>query len=168
MLTILTQLLAQADNFWVRLTLGTTALGYFAGLYLCDLSAQDSAPISGVAGGAYAEVKANHLRLSQLFFEKKRKCFVGRAVFFLSACLILTHLNLFAWCREEILCNLITFRLLLLFALLNPINATLSSLFLAVGEPGQLLRIRLVQVLVLFGGLLTLGYFQEFKVWRWQ
>lgn len=156
----LTQLLAQADNFWVRLTLGTTALGYYSRAYTFATYPRKilSAPISGVAGGAYAEVKANHLRLSQLFF--RTNALLVRSGFFLVGLLILIAPEFIRLVLgEKWLPMLLTFRLLLLFALLDPINATLSSLFLAVGEPGQLLRIRLVQVLVLFGGLLTFGYF---------
>jgi O-antigen/teichoic acid export membrane protein len=48
-------------------------------------------------------------------------------------------------------------RLLSFFALLDPVRTSLGSLFVAVGKPGVLLRVRLAQLGVLLVGLITLG-----------
>lgn len=155
----LTQLLDQADNLWVRLMLGTTALGYYSRAYTFATYPRKilSAPISGVAGGAYAELKTDQLRLSQLFF--RTNALLVRSGFFIVGVLMLVAPEFIRLViGAKWLPMLLTFRLLLLFALLDPINATLSSLFTAVGQLGQLLRIRLLQVAVLLGGLFVFGH----------
>lgn len=155
---LLTQWLDQADNLWVRFYLGTTALGYYSRAYTFATYPRKilSAPVGVVAGGAYAEVKDDHLRLSQLFF--RTNALLVRSGFFITGVLALAapefiHLVI----GVKWLPMLLTFRLLLLFALLDPINATLSSLFMAVGQPAKLLQIRVVQAVVLFVGLFSLG-----------
>jgi O-antigen/teichoic acid export membrane protein len=52
---------------------------------------------------------------------------------------------------------LTTFRLLLIFALLEPLRSTVSDLFLAVGAPTQLVWTRMAQLGVLIVGLFVLG-----------
>jgi len=51
------------------------------------------------------------------------------------------------------------FRLMLVFTLLDPIKVTVAHLFLAVGEPEQVVRARGVQLVVLVVGLYSLGSF---------
>jgi O-antigen/teichoic acid export membrane protein len=156
--SLLTQLLDQADNLWVRLALGTTALGYYSRAYTFATYPRKilSGPISGVAGGAYAELKADQLRLSQLFF--RTNALLVRSGFFITGILALVAPEFIRLViGEKWLPMLGAFRLLLLFALLDPINTTLAALFMAVGKPGQLLRIRFTQVVVLLIGLFMVG-----------
>jgi O-antigen/teichoic acid export membrane protein len=50
------------------------------------------------------------------------------------------------------------FRLMLLFSILDPLRVTISNVLLAVGQPGKVGKVRLVQLIILGIGLFTLGF----------
>ena len=48
-------------------------------------------------------------------------------------------------------------RLMLIFTLLDPLKQNVANLFLAVGQPTTILKVRLIQLILLVGALFTLG-----------
>jgi O-antigen/teichoic acid export membrane protein len=115
-----------------------------------------ASPINLVAGGTYAELKGNRLRLSQAFF--RANAFLIRSGFFVAGLLALVapefiRLGL----GSKWMPMLDTFRLMLVFTLLDPIKVTVASLFVAVGRPEKVVQARFVQLVVLVVGLFLLG-----------
>jgi O-antigen/teichoic acid export membrane protein len=49
------------------------------------------------------------------------------------------------------------FRLMAIFTLLDPIRVTVSQVFVAIGQPERIIRVRLIQLLVLVAGMFALG-----------
>ena len=49
------------------------------------------------------------------------------------------------------------FRLMLVFTLLDPMKVTIANLYVAVGRPELVVKVRIIQVIVLVGGLFFLG-----------
>jgi len=156
--TVLEQLLDRLDDLWIRFTLDEMALGFYSRAYTFATYPRRvlAAPVNAVVGGTYAELKSNRHRLSQAFF--RTNALLIRSGFCVAGILALVAPEFIRLVLDvKWLPMLDAFRLMLVFTLLDPIRATVSSLFLAVGRPGQLIRIRIVQLAVLLMGLATLG-----------
>jgi O-antigen/teichoic acid export membrane protein len=113
-------------------------------------------PIYTVAGGTYAELKGNRLRLSQAFFHVnalllRSGALVGGLLILVAPEFIRIFLG------EKWLPMLDAFRLMLVFALLDPLRMTISRLFVAVGRPELIVQSRLLQLGILLLGLLIWG-----------
>jgi len=156
--TLLEQLLDRLDDLWIRFTLGETALGFYSRGYTFATYPRRvlAAPVNAVAGGTYAELKSDRRHLSQAFF--RTNALLIRSGFYVAGILALIAPEFIrVVLGAKWLPMLDAFRLMLVFTLLDPIRATVSSLFLAVGRPGQLIRIRLVQLLFFAAGLFILA-----------
>lgn len=155
---LLQVLLNKLDVLWTATFLGAWSMGLYSraltfATYPRKLIA---APVNSVSLGLYAKLAGDRLKLSRAFF--RINALLVRAGFLLAGMLALiapefVHLVI----GDKWLPFLDPFRLLLLFALLDPIKLTLGHLFVAVGEPGQAARIRFIQLLVLVAGLIGLG-----------
>lgn len=156
--TGLLKLLDRLDDFWTGAYLGDIALGYYSRAYTFATYPRQivAAPIDKVIGGTYANLKGDRLRLSQAFFRTNallvRTGFVLAGLLALSAPEIITLLL-----GEKWMPMLNTFRLMLLFTLLDPLKTAVSHLFVAVGKPATLVRARLIQLAVLVAGIFWLG-----------
>jgi O-antigen/teichoic acid export membrane protein len=155
----LARALDQVDDLWVGTFLGKTSLGYYSRAYAFasypgKIVAQ---PIQEVAEGTYAELKGKRLALSRAFF--RVNAMLVRSGFLLAGTLAAAAPELIRLFLGEKWVPMVgTFRLMMLFALLNPIKTTVGSLFVAVGEPEQLVKTRSLQLGVLVVGLFGLGY----------
>jgi PST family polysaccharide transporter len=154
----LTAALDNIDDIWTGTYLGTTALGYYSRAYTFATYPRRilALPVSAVAGGTYAELKGDRLRLSQAFF--RTNALLVRTGFLLGGLLGLVapeFIHLFL--GDKWLPMLNAFWLLLLFTLLDPIKTTVSSLFTVVGRPEQVVQSRVVQLIVMVVGLQLLG-----------
>jgi O-antigen/teichoic acid export membrane protein len=154
----LSEALDNLDDLWIGANLGTQALGYYSRAYTFATYPRRllAMPVNAVAGGAYAELKGQRPRLSQAFF--RSNALLIRSGFLLGGLLVLvapefTRLAL----GERWLPMVPAFRLLAIFTLLDPIRVTVSSLFVAAGQPEQVVRTRLVQLAALLVGLFALG-----------
>jgi O-antigen/teichoic acid export membrane protein len=112
--------------------------------------------INKVAGGTYAEVAKKRKRLSQAFF--RTNAFLVRSGFYLAGILVLVAPEFLRimW-GTKWLPMLEAFRLMVVFTLFDPIKITVAKLFLAVGKPEEIVRARIVQLVVMLVGLFTLG-----------
>jgi O-antigen/teichoic acid export membrane protein len=155
---ILSQALDRIDDLWTGFYLGVTPLGFYARAYTFATYPRQvlAGPVDAVAGGTYAEVKTDRLLLSKAFF--RTNALLVRSGFFIAGLLALIAPEFIRLVLSaKWLPMLDAFRLMLVFTLLDPIKATVASLFVAVGEPERIVQARLVQLLVLVGGLFLFG-----------
>jgi O-antigen/teichoic acid export membrane protein len=155
---ILLKALDRLDDLWTGAYLGTKPLGFYSRAYgLATYPRRILAqPLYAVAGGTYAELKGDRPRLSRAFFVNI--AFLVRSGFFLAGLIALIapeFINLVLGAKW--LPMLDAFRLMLVFTLLDPIQMTVGDLFLAVGDPNQVITTRVVQLIVLGVGLYSLG-----------
>lgn len=156
--TVLQQALNEVDDLWARGFLGKVPLGYYSRAYTFATYPRSvlASSVNAVAGGTYAELKGQPRRLSQAFF--RTNALLVRSGFLFGGLLTLVapefiHLVI----TDKWLPMLNTFRLMLVFTLLDPIKITVAQLFVAVGRPEFVVRARLIQLAVLVIGLFALG-----------
>ncbi len=146
------------DDLWTGANLGAVALGFYSRAYAFATYPRRilAYPLNLVAGGTFAEVKDDPLRLSQSFF--RTSALLVRAGFLLGGglALVAPELVLVAL-GEKWLPMVDAFRLMLIYTLLDPLRVTVGTLFVAIGRPEKLLLSRLVQLAILLGGLFLLG-----------
>jgi O-antigen/teichoic acid export membrane protein len=155
---VLQQALNEVDDLWTRIFLGTIPLSFYSKSYQFATYPRRilAMPLNAVAGGTYAELKENRLRLSQAFF--RTNAFLVRSGFFLAGLLALVAPEFIRIVlTDKWLPMLEAFRLMLVFTLLDPIRVTVNNLFVAVGRPEQVAKANLVQLFVLVVGLVGLG-----------
>ena len=150
--------LDRVDDLWTLRYLGDTALGYYSRAYTFATYPRRilAGPVNQVAGGTYAELKGERKRLSQAFF--RTNALLVRSGFFLAGLLALIAPELIAiLLGDKWLPMLQAFRLMLVYTLLDPIKMTVADLFVAVGRPELVFRVRLLQLGVMVVGLFALG-----------
>jgi O-antigen/teichoic acid export membrane protein len=155
---ILYQALDQVDDIWTGAFLGKTALGFYSRAYTFATYPRQvlASPINTVSSGTYAELKNDKLRLSQAFF--RTNSFLVRTGFLFAGVLALVAPEFIQLLiGEKWLPMLTTFRLMLVFTLLDPLKITISHVFVAVGHPEKMVRARFVQLVILVIGLFILG-----------
>jgi O-antigen/teichoic acid export membrane protein len=155
---VLMRALDQVDDLWTGVFLGKEPLGFYSRAYTFATYPRAilAAPVNEVAGGTYAELKTDRLRLSRAFF--RTNAFLIRTGFFLAGILALIapeFIRLVIGIKW--LPMLDAFRLMLVYTLLDPIKSTVASLFVAVGKPEKVVWARLVQLAVMIVGLVILG-----------
>ncbi len=151
--------LDRVDDLWTGFFLGSVPLGYYSRSYTFATYPRRilANPISTVTGGTFAELKHERKLLSQAFF--RTSAFLLRSGFFLGGWLALIapeFINLLLGAKWLPMTNV--FRLMLIFTLLDPIKAIVANLFVAVGEPEQIIQARMIQLVVLLAGLFGLGW----------
>jgi len=150
--------LQRLDDIYVRYRLGVTALGYYSRAYTFANYPRNvlALPISLVTGGAFAELAHDRRQLSKAFF--RTLSLLVRAGFLLAGWLVLIAPEFVTiLLGDKWLPMVPIFRLLSVFALLDPVRDVLTQIFIAVGQPRKLVRFRLVQLGVLVLGLVLLG-----------
>lgn len=156
--SLLHQALDELDDLWVGTYLGQVALGFYSRAYTFSTYPRKllAHPLNLVALGTYAELKDRRRELSEAFFYMN--ALLARSGFLFAGALVLVAPEFIRLViGERWLPMLPAFRLMLVFALLDPILFTSAGLFTAVGQPGLLTRIRLAQLAVLLAGMLLLG-----------
>jgi len=154
----LTEALDNVDDLWTGAALGTNALGLYSRAYTFATYPRRllAMPVNAVAGGAYAELKGDRPRLSAAFYATN--ALLVRSGFLLGGLLVLVAPEFTSLLLGEKWQPMVpVLQLMAVFTLLDPIRATVSSLFAAVGHPEQVVRTRLAQLAALVAGLYTLG-----------
>jgi O-antigen/teichoic acid export membrane protein len=155
---LLSQVLDQFDDVWAGLFLGKTALGFYSRAYAFATYPRVmlADPIRLVAGGTYAELKHDRRRLSEAF--RRTNLFMVRSGFLLAGLITLIAPEFIRIVLgEKWLPMLDAFRLMLVFTLFDPMLNTVANLFISVGQPMLVVRIRGVQLGVMLIGLFVLG-----------
>ena len=150
--------LENLDDVWTGTYLGSHALGLYSRAYTFATYPRRllAVPVSLVAGGTYAELKEDRLRLSQAFF--RTNALLVRSGFLFGGILMLIAPEFVGLALGEKWLPMVpAFRLMAIFTLLDPIQSTVSQVFTASGRPEHVIRARLVQLVVLVGGLYLVG-----------
>jgi O-antigen/teichoic acid export membrane protein len=148
----------RVDDIWTGAVLGPTSLGFYSRAYTFATYPRRvlAYPINNVTSGTLAELKDDRPALSQAFIRTNallvRTGFLAAGLLFLIAPELVTILLGDKWGPM-----ITPFRLLLVYALFDPVRATMSGLFVAAGRPEQLIQSRAIQILVLLAGLALLG-----------
>jgi lipopolysaccharide exporter len=150
--------LDRLDDLWTRVFLGSTPLGLYSRAYALATYPRQilAVPINAVTVGTFAELKEDRFSLSRAFFRANAALvYTG---FLMSGLLILTAPEIIRLLLGvKWLPMLITFRLMLIFTLLDPLRGTSVNLFVAVGKPEQIGKVQLVQLASLLIGLFFLA-----------
>jgi O-antigen/teichoic acid export membrane protein len=152
------QALDRVDDLWTGFTLGESAMAYYSRAYRFAVYPRLilAAPINLVAGGTYAELKGDRLRLSKAFF--RTNAFLVRTGFLLAGVLALVAREFIVLAiGPRWLPMLDAFRLMLIFTMFDPMKMTIADLFVAVGRPEKIARTRIIQLLVMAAGLVILA-----------
>jgi O-antigen/teichoic acid export membrane protein len=150
--------LDRLDDLWTGLFLGETALGFYSRAYRFATYPRIllALPINLVAGGTYAELKGDRLRLSKAFF--RTNAFLVRSGFLVGGLLALVAPEFIRLALgEKWLPMLDAFRLMLVYTLLDPIKITVANVLSTSGAPQKVVGARAVQLGVLIAGLAALG-----------
>lgn len=156
---LLGQLLDRSDDLWVGYYLGDLALGFYSRAYTFANYPRRllAEPISTVVIGTYAEVGQNRKQLSKVFFQVN--ALIIRLGFLMAGVLALIAPELILLILGEKWLPMVSaFQLMLFFTLLDPIKLTVGKLFVAIGHPKILVRVRIIQLIVLIVGLFILGW----------
>jgi O-antigen/teichoic acid export membrane protein len=151
--------LDNVDNLWTGRYLGDVQLGYYSRAFRFAIYPRMllSTPVNVVAIGTYAELKYDRRRLSEAFF--RTNYFLIRAGFLLAGWLtVIAPEFIRLLIGERWLPMLPAFRLMLVFALLDPIKITIAGVLMAVGRPEKITLVRLSQFIALIAGLFLLGF----------
>lgn len=146
------------DDLWTNLFLGDLALGFYSRAYKFATYPRTflAFPIQTVSNSTYAALKFDRQRLSQAFF--RVNALLVRTGFLLSGWLVIIapqFITLFL--GEDWLPMLDAFRLLAIFALLDPLKGSIANLLISVGKPQKLISIRTAQLATLGVALFVLG-----------
>lgn len=146
--TNLAFLLDRFDDFWVGTALGKTPLGYYSRAYEFARYPRRvvANPLVSVFGLVFARLQGDRLRLSQVFYRTAHV--ILRSGFLISGAFALVmpefiHLVI----GNQWQPMLLTFRLMLVYVLLDALFMLCANLLLAVGCPQGLQRSRLIQTL---------------------
>ena len=144
--TNLAFLLDRFDDFWIGTALGKTPLGYYSRAYeFAHYPRRVIAnPLVSVFGPVFARLQGDRLSLSQAFYRAAHV--ILRTGFLISGAFALVmpefiHLVI----GNQWLPMLLTFRLMLVYTLLDALLMLGENLLLAVGHPDALQRTHLVQ-----------------------
>ena len=136
------------DDFWIGTVLGKTALGYYSRAYEFARYPRRvvANPLVSVFVPVFARLQDDRLRLSQAFYRAAH--IILRTGFLISGAFALVmpefiHLVI----GDKWLTMLLTFRLMLVYTLLDALLMLGGNLLLVVGQPKALQRTRLVQTL---------------------
>lgn len=154
----LVQAIDRVDDLWVGYFLGAQPLGFYSRAFTFAAYPRRllAASVNSVTEGTYAELKGLRSQLSQAFFNVN--ALLIRTGFFTAGLLnLLAPEFILLLLGEKWLPMLIPFRLMLLFAMLDPIRASTAALFTAIGQPERVAKIRFLQLLLLITGLFVLG-----------
>ena len=156
--SLLLQTLDRVDDLWTGFALGESALGFYSRAYTFATYPRRviAAPLNAVASGTYAALKDNPQQLSKAFF--RVNAFLIRTGFLFAGLLALIAPEFIRIVLgAKWLPMLTSFRLMLVYTMLDPIKITIANLFVAVGRPESVVRARVIQLGVLLAGLLILG-----------
>jgi len=146
------------DDLWTKTYLGSTPLGFYSkaynfaqypGLVLAG-------PVQNVAVGTYAEIAYDRQKLSEAFFQTNA-LLIRTGFYFVGVLFLIAPEFIRFLIGERWLPMLLTFRLMLPFTLFDPMKKTMANLFIAVGKPEIIVKIRVIQLTVMVVGLYLLG-----------
>lgn len=157
---LLEEALRRIDKLWIGVMMDQRALGLYSRSDAYSRAPVEflSRPFSSIASGAFAELKGNRLQLSRTVLRIAAVLFRGSCLFATIVGLIAPELILIL-IGDKWLPMIMSFRILLMAFVVDSVGKTFSQLLVAIGFPGLLVMIRVVQVAVLCTGILAFGQF---------
>ncbi len=156
---VLDSALDNLDNLWTNFFLGDLLLGFYSRAFKFATYPRLvlSTPVNSVVIGTYSALKYDRHRLSRAFFQTN--ALLIRTGFLFAGWLALIAPEFIRLLiGEKWLPMLAAFRLMLVFALLDPIKVSIANVLLAVGKPEKILAVRLTQIVILVIALFFLGF----------
>ncbi len=158
--TNLTFLLDRFDDFWIGTlpSLGAISLGYYSRAYEFARYPRRviANPLLSVFFPTFAHIQDDRLKLSRAFFRATSLMVRTGALF--SLIFILTapeFIRIFL--GEKWLPMLLTFQLMIVYTLLDPLSLAAQNLLMATGHPDRVLRVRIAQALVFVPAVIGLA-----------
>jgi len=151
-------LLDRFDDWWIGSFLGSSPLGFYSRAFEFANYPERaiSRPVLSVFFPTFARLQDDRRRLSRAFF--RATSLMVRASGLLSLIFVLTAPEFIRFILgERWLPMLVTFQLMIVYTLLNPLATGASNVLLATGHPGVVARTRLLQVLVFVPAVAALG-----------
>lgn len=158
----LTFLLDRFDDFWTGTFLGATALGFYSRAYEFARYPRRvlSRPIVQVFFPVFAQLQDDRLHLSKAFY---RVCSlivrVGFLAFGTFALVAPEFIRIFL--GEKWLPMVVTFQLMLIYALFDPLTSICANLLNALGQPKVNGIIQFIRVVVFIPAIIILAYFYD-------
>jgi PST family polysaccharide transporter len=146
------------DDFWIGTALGQTPLGYYSRAY--DFAGYSknvvANPILSVFFPTFAHIQEDRLRLSRAFFRAmslmvRVGCLFSLIVIFTAPEFILILLG------ERWLPMLRAFQLMILYTLLDPLSMGASTLMMATGFPGAVMRVNGIQLVIFIPAVIAMA-----------
>ena len=156
---LIEEALQRIDKLWTGAVVGHQGLGLYsrASVYSRAPSQIVGRPLALVITGVYAELAGDRPRLSHAVARVTELLLHGSAALGVMVAVIAP--DLIAWLIGEKWLGMVdTFRILIVASVPLLIARTLSQLLLAVGQPGKVMRVGFVRLLVLAASLVTMGY----------
>jgi O-antigen/teichoic acid export membrane protein len=152
-------LLERLDDFWAGTALGPAALGFYSRAYEFARYPRRvfASPIERVFFPAYAKLQHDREQLSKAY--ERAGGLIVRTGFLFSlvfALIVPEFIRLVIGAKW--LPMVLTFRLMIFYALLDPLFITSSDLITAVGQPRIMVKTRTFQLLVFVPALVTLSH----------
>lgn len=154
----LTYLIDRFDDFWIGTFLGRDPLGFYSRAYEYARYPRRvvANPILDVFFPTYAQLQDEPVRLSRAFFRATslmlRIGCLFSLIFILTAPEFIRILLTDRW-----LPMLVTFQLMIVYTLLDPLSLSAMNLLLATGHPGQVTRVRFWQMVIFVPTVAGLG-----------
>jgi len=154
------KVLDQFDEFWIGTTLGKSPLGFYAKAYEFAGYPERTVgnPIMSVIFPTFAKVQHDRLRLSKAFF--RASSLIVRAGFLIAGVFTLVipeFIRLFL--GDQWIPMALTFQLMLIYTLLNPLYTLASRLTTAVGRPQVKIWVQLLQLVIFIPSVIATGKF---------
>jgi lipopolysaccharide exporter len=155
-----TFLLDQFDDFWAGTALGARALGFYSRAYEFARYPRRiiGTPIAQVFFPAYAKLQHNREELSKAYYQAS-SLMVRLGFLFSLVFILVTPEFIHIFIGDKWLPMALTFRLMILYTLLDPLVNTSDHLLTAVGRPQVLTRIRAFQLLIFVPAVVILAHY---------
>ncbi len=137
------------DDFWIGTVLGSRSLGFYSKAYEFANYPRRmvSDPIMKVLLPAFAKVQDSPIRLSQAYY--RASSLIVRVGFLAGGALLLVAREfVLTFLKSQWLPMVLTFRLMVIFVLLEPLRIVSGNLVNAVGHPEYQTRTRLTQSII--------------------
>ncbi len=151
-------LLDQFDDFWIGTFLGATALGFYSRAYEFARYPRRvlAGPLIKVFYPTFTKLQNDRQKLSKAFYRASNALIrIGFLIFGTFALAAPEFIDLFLGERWTPMA--LTFRLMLLYTLLDPLTSVIVNLLIAVGQPQVLAKIQAIRFLVFIPAVVLLG-----------
>lgn len=154
----ITFLLDRFDDWWIGVSLGANPLGLYSRAYEFARYPRRAIanPILSVFFPAFAHLQDDRPRLSRAFFRPTSLMVRAGGLFSLLLVSIAPEFIRLVLGEKWIPMQL-TFQLMIVYSLLDPLVVAAGNLLVATGFPGVIARVRFVQALVFIPAVLLLG-----------